>query len=55
MSLEESSSVLAVAWFEFDLASLRKVVAGYLAGFGESTRKAYGLDLRQWIPLVPES
>lgn len=43
MPPEESSSVLAVARSESELASLRKVVAGYLAGFGESTRKAYGL------------
>lgn len=49
MSLRESSSVMMVAWSDSDLASLGKVVAGYLAGFGESTRKAYGLDLRQWI------
>lgn len=49
MSLRESSSVTMVAWSDSDLASLGKVVAGYLAGFGESTRKAYGLDLRQWI------
>jgi integrase/recombinase XerD len=49
MSLRESSGVMAVAWSDSDLASLGKVVAGYLAGFGESTRKAYGLDLRQWI------
>lgn len=38
-----------MAWSDSDLDSLRKVVAGYLAGFGESTRKAYSLDLRQWI------
>lgn len=49
MSLRESSSVIAVAWSESDLASLGKVVAGYLAGFGESTRNAYGLDLWQWV------
>ncbi|HEX6301405.1 MAG TPA: tyrosine-type recombinase/integrase [Acidimicrobiia bacterium] len=49
MSLRGSSSVMMVAWPDSDLASLGKVVAGYLAGFGESTRKAYGLDLRQWI------
>lgn len=49
MSLRESSSVMMVAWSDSDLASLGKVVSGYLAGFGESTRKAYGLDLRQWI------
>jgi len=49
MSLRELSGVIAVAWSDSDLASLGKVVAGYLAGFGESTRKAYGLDLRQWI------
>lgn len=49
MSLQESSSVLTVVWSDSDLASLGKVVAGFLAGFGESTRKAYALDLRQWI------
>lgn len=49
MSLRESSNVIAVAWSDSDLDRLGKVVAGYLAGFGESTRKAYSLDLRQWI------
>jgi len=49
MSLKESSSVLTVVWSDSDLASLGKVVAGFLAGFGESTRKAYALDVRQWI------
>jgi integrase/recombinase XerD len=49
MSLRESSSVIAMAWSDSDLDSLGKVVAGYLAGFGESTRRAYSLDLRQWI------
>ena len=48
MSMRESSSALVV-WSDSNLDSLGKVVAGYLAGFGESTRKAYGLDLRQWI------
>lgn len=49
MSVSESSSELSVVWSDSDLAQVGKVVAGYLAGFGESTRKAYALDLRQWI------
>jgi site-specific recombinase XerD len=28
---------------------LRQVIAGFLAGFGELTREAYELDLRQWM------
>lgn len=49
MSSRESSDVPAVVSSESDVLSVRQAVAGYLAGFGESTRKAYGLDLRQWI------
>jgi len=49
MSLRESSNLPALASSDLDSISLGQAVAGYLAGFGESTRKAYGLDLRQWI------
>lgn len=49
MSMRESSSVPAVVLSDLDSVSLRQAVAGFLAGFGESTRKAYGLDLRQWM------
>lgn len=49
MSTVESSTVPAMISADSDLLRLRQTVAGYLAGFGESTRQAYGLDLRQWI------
>lgn len=49
MSTLEPSNVPAVVSADFDSLKLRQAVAGYLAGFRESTRKAYGLDLRQWL------
>jgi integrase/recombinase XerD len=49
MSTTEPSNVPAVVSADFDSLKLRQAVAGYLAGFGEATRKAYGLDLRQWL------
>ena len=33
----------------FDAFGVRQAIAGFLAGFGESTREAYSLDLRQWM------
>jgi integrase/recombinase XerD len=45
----ESSKVPAMVSADFDSFTLRQTVAGYLAGFGESTRQAYSLDLRQWV------
>jgi site-specific recombinase XerD len=41
--------VLAVFEPGFDSFAVRQAVAGLLAGYGESTRSAYSLDLRQWI------
>ncbi|MCZ6662111.1 MAG: site-specific integrase [Actinobacteria bacterium] len=32
-----------------DSFAVRRAMAGFLAGFGESTRDAYSLDLRQWM------
>jgi len=49
MSMMESSKVPAMVSTDFDSFALRQTVAGYLAGFGESTRQAYSLDLRQWV------
>jgi len=49
MSMMESSKVPAVVSADFESFTLRQSVAGYLAGFGESTREAYSLDLRQWV------
>lgn len=49
MSMRESSNVPVVVSSDFESYSVRQAVAGYLAGFGESTRKSYGLDLRQWV------
>ena len=49
MSMRESSNLPVVVSSDFESYSVRQAVAGYLAGFGESTRKSYGLDLRQWM------
>ena len=34
---------------DFGSFAVRQAIAGFLAGFGESTREAYSLDLRQWM------
>lgn len=47
--MRDSSSVPVLVSADFESSTLRQAVAGFLAGFGESTRKAYGLDLRQWF------
>lgn len=37
----------------FDALAVRQAMAGFLAGYGDSTREAYSLDLRQWIARAP--
>ncbi len=39
-------SLVAPDWESF---GLRQAITGFLAGFGQSTREAYSLDLRQWM------
>jgi len=34
---------------EFDSFAVRQVMAAFLAGYGDTTREAYSLDLRQWL------
>ena len=34
---------------DFDPFAVHQAIAGFLAGYGESTRQAYSLDLRQWM------
>ena len=49
MTTTESVHVPTLVAPEFDSFGLRQAIAGFLAGFGESTRVAYSLDLRQWV------
>ena len=34
---------------DFDSFAVRQAIAGFLAGYGDATRDAYSLDLRQWL------
>ncbi len=34
---------------EFDSFNVRQAIAGFLAGYGDTTRAAYSLDLKQWL------
>lgn len=34
---------------DFDSFAVRQAIAGFLAGYGDATRAAYSLDLRQWL------
>ncbi len=36
----------------FDSFAVRLAIAGFLAGYGDATRGAYGFDLRQWLGVV---
>ncbi len=49
MTTIESALVLALDAPDFDSFAVRQAMAGFLAGFGESTRDAYSLDLRRWM------
>jgi site-specific recombinase XerD len=39
----------AVVESGIDSFAVRRAIAGFLAGYGDSTRNAYSLDLRQWL------
>jgi hypothetical protein len=49
METTESTFVPALISPDFDSFVVRQTIAGFLAGYGETTREAYGLDLRQWM------
>ena len=49
MTTTEATYLPALAAPDFDSFAVRQAIAGFLAGYGTSTREAYGLDLRQWL------
>ena len=49
MTTIESPLVPGLVASDFDSFAVRQAMAGFLGGFGESTRDAYSLDLRQWM------
>ena len=49
MATTQSAFVPAVVAPDFDSFAVRQAIAGFLAGFGDATRDAYSLDLRQWL------
>ena len=49
MTTTESTYLPALASPDFDSFAVRQAIAGFLTGYGETTREAYGLDLRQWM------
>ena len=49
MTTETTSFVPAVVSPDFDSFAVRQAIAGFLAGYRDTTRQAYSLDLRQWL------
>jgi site-specific recombinase XerD len=49
MTTTETRFVPAVVSPGFDSFAVRQAMAGFLAGYGDTTREAYSLDLRQWL------
>jgi len=49
MTTTEATYLLALAAPDFDSFAVRQAIAGFLAGYGDATWQAYGLDLRQWM------
>ena len=49
MTTTQSAFVPAVVAPDFDSFAVRQAIAGFLAGYGDATRDAYSLDLRQWL------
>jgi site-specific recombinase XerD len=49
METTESTLVPALIAPDLDSFVVRQAIAGFLAGYGETTREAYGLDLRRWL------
>ena len=49
MTPTQSVFVPAVVVPDFDSFAVRQPIAGLLAGYGDATRDAYTLDVRQWL------
>ena len=49
MTTTQSAFVPAVVVPDFDSFAVRQAIAGFLAGYGDASRDAYSLDLRQWL------
>jgi hypothetical protein len=49
MTITESAFVPALVAPDYDSFTVRQTIAGFLAGYGNTTREAYSLDLRQWL------
>ena len=54
MTTEVTSFVPAVVSPDFDSFAVRQAIAGFLVGYGDTTRQAYSLDLRQWLQWCDE-
>ena len=49
MTTTHHALVPALVEPDFDSYAVRQAIAGFLAGYGDATRGAYSLDLRQWL------
>ncbi len=49
MTTKETRFMPALWTPDIDSFEVRQAIAGFLAGYGEMTREAYSLDLRQWL------
>ena len=49
MTTTQHTFVSALVETDFDSFAVRQAIAGFLAGYGDATRGAYSLDLRQWL------
>jgi hypothetical protein len=49
MTTTQAALVPAVVTPDFDSFAVRQAIAGFLAEYGDATRDAYSLDLRQWL------
>ena len=49
MTTTQPAFVPAVVAPDFDSFAVRQAIAGFLAGYGDTTRDVYSLDLRQWL------
>ena len=49
MTTTHTALMPAVVAPDFDSFAVRQAIAGFLAGYGDTTRDAYTLDLRQWL------
>jgi len=47
MTTTQSTFVPALVSPDFDSFAVRQAITGFLAGYGDTTREAYSLDLRQ--------